>query len=162
MRVLVTGVTGFVGGHVVHALRASGKDVRALVRDPRKGGRLEAWGVELAPGDVTEPRSLRRAVEGCDTVVHLVAIRQGREQEFQRVMVDGMRGIRQVASAEIPMYGATELAVDPNNVGEAGAKVKRQDYFVPAVGRGAEILEGSSDEIADKLIQLMKAKGGMQ
>jgi uncharacterized protein YbjT (DUF2867 family) len=49
--------------------------------------------VELAPGDVTDPRSLRRAVGGCDTVVHLVAIRQGREQEFQRVMVDGARGL---------------------------------------------------------------------
>lgn len=74
----------------------------------------------------------------------------------------GMRGIRQVASVEIPTYGAVDLAVDPNSVGDAGAKVKRQDYFLPALGKGAEILEGSSDEIADKLINLMKAKGGLQ
>jgi electron transfer flavoprotein beta subunit len=74
----------------------------------------------------------------------------------------GMRGIRQVASLEIPTYGAADLGVDANTVGEKGAKVKRGDYFVPALGKGAEILQGSSDEIADKLIELMKAKRGFE
>ena len=74
----------------------------------------------------------------------------------------GMRGIRQVASLEIPTYGASELGIDPATVGEAAAKVKRQDYFVPALGKGAEILDGSGEEIADKLVELMKAKGGLQ
>ena len=46
--ILVTGGTGFVGGHVVHALRAAGNGVRALVRDRRKTGRLGTWDVELA------------------------------------------------------------------------------------------------------------------
>jgi uncharacterized protein YbjT (DUF2867 family) len=91
--ILVTGGTGFVGGHVVHALRAAGEEVRALVRDPRKAKRLEAWGVTLVEGDVTDPASLRRAVAGCDTIVHLVALRQGRKDRFQRVMVDGTRGL---------------------------------------------------------------------
>ena len=74
----------------------------------------------------------------------------------------GMRGIRQVASLEIPTYGAADLGVDKASVGEAAANVKRDDYFVPALGKGAEILEGSNEEIADKLIELMKAKGGLQ
>ncbi len=74
----------------------------------------------------------------------------------------GMRGIRQVASLEIPTYGAAELGLDAGTVGEAGAKVKRDDYFVPALGKGAEILQGSSDEIADKLVELLKAKGGLK
>ena len=73
----------------------------------------------------------------------------------------GMRGIRQVASVEIPTYGASDLGVDAGTVGEAGAKVKRVDYFVPALGKGAEILQGSQEEIIDKLIELMKAKGGL-
>jgi NADH dehydrogenase len=42
---------------------------------------------------MTDPVSLRRAVEGCETVVHLVAIRQGREEQFRRVMVDGTRDL---------------------------------------------------------------------
>ncbi len=74
----------------------------------------------------------------------------------------GMRGIRQVASVEIPTYGAAELGIEPSEVGEAAANVKRDDYFVPALGKGAEILEGSNEEVADKLIELLKAKGGLQ
>jgi len=92
--ILVTGATGFVGGHVIHALRADDRRVRALVRDRRKGGeRLEAWGCDVVGGDVTTPETLRTALEGCDAVIHLVAIRQGRPEQFQRVMVDGTRNL---------------------------------------------------------------------
>jgi len=73
----------------------------------------------------------------------------------------GMRGIRQVASVEIPTYSASDLGVAPAAVGEAGANVKRVDYFVPALGKGAEMLQGDREEIIAKLIELMKAKGGM-
>ena len=72
----------------------------------------------------------------------------------------GMKGIRQVASVEIPTHGAAELGVDAGAVGEAGAKVKRTDYFVPAAGKGAEILKGDREAIIDQLIELVKAKGG--
>jgi uncharacterized protein YbjT (DUF2867 family) len=89
--ILVTGASGFVGGHVVHALRAANHEVRGLVRTRRKAQRLDAWGIDVVEGDMTDPVSLRRAVDGCDTVIHLVAIRQGREQRFQRVMVEGAR-----------------------------------------------------------------------
>jgi uncharacterized protein YbjT (DUF2867 family) len=91
--ILVTGGTGFVGGHVVQALRASDQQVRALVRNRSGGAKLESWDVELAEGDVTSPESLRRAIEGADAVVHLVAIRQGKREEFERVMVDGTRNL---------------------------------------------------------------------
>ena len=93
MTVLVIGGTGFVGRHVVHALRADDRPVRALVRDRRRGQRLESWGAELVEGDVTAPESLRRAADGAQTVIHLVAIRQGREQEFRRVMIEGLRNV---------------------------------------------------------------------
>jgi uncharacterized protein YbjT (DUF2867 family) len=91
--ILVTGGSGFVGGHVVHELRGRELPVRCLVRDTRKASKLAAWGCELAEGDVTDAASLRQAVEGCETVVHLVAIRQGRQEQFQRVMVDGTRAL---------------------------------------------------------------------
>lgn len=74
----------------------------------------------------------------------------------------GIRGIRKVASVEIPTYGASDLGIDAGSVGEAAAKAKRLDYFVPELGEGAEILEGSTDEITDKLIELLKAKGGLK
>ena len=74
----------------------------------------------------------------------------------------GMRGIRQVASVDIPTFGASELGLDASTVGEAAAKVKRVDYFVPALGKGAEMLQGSREEMIDKVIELMKAKGGLK
>ena len=93
--ILVTGGTGFVGRHVVQALLAAGKDVRALVRDPKKGASL---GGEVVEGDMTDAASLRRAVEGIDVVVHLVAIRQGKPELFQRVMVEGTRNLLAAAT----------------------------------------------------------------
>jgi electron transfer flavoprotein beta subunit len=73
----------------------------------------------------------------------------------------GMRGIRQVASVEVPTFGASDLGVDASAVGDAGAKVKRMDYFMPALGKGAEMLQGDRGEVIAKLIELMKAKGGL-
>jgi len=96
--IFVTGASGFVGGHVVHELRGRGLVVRCLVRDPRKAAKLAAWGCELSQGDMTDPASLRRGVDGADTVVHLVAIRQGHEEQFRRVMVDGTRDLLAAAS----------------------------------------------------------------
>ena len=97
--ILVTGGSGFVGGHVVHELRGRDLPVRGLVRDPRHGSKLAAWGSELVQGDMTDPDSLSRAADGVETVVHLVAIRQGRERDFQRIMVDGTRDLLAAASA---------------------------------------------------------------
>jgi NADH dehydrogenase len=77
----------------VHALRADDKPVRALVRDRRRAAKLESWAVELAEGDMTDLASLRSALAGVDTVVHLAAIRQGRPEQFKRVMVDGTRNL---------------------------------------------------------------------
>jgi len=74
----------------------------------------------------------------------------------------GIRGIRKVASVEIPQLGAADLGVDAATVGAAGASVKRVDYFVPEMGEGAEMLEGSTEEITAKLIELLKAKGGLK
>jgi len=74
----------------------------------------------------------------------------------------GIRGIRKVASVEIPAHGASDIGIAPELVGESGACVKRKDYFVPELGEGAEILEGSTEEIVDKLIELLKAKGGIK
>jgi len=91
--ILVTGATGFVGGHVVGALRRAGQQVRCLVRDLRTAAKPELAGCELAEGDMTEPRSLASAVDGAECVVHLVAIRQGKHEQFERIMSRGTRDL---------------------------------------------------------------------
>jgi uncharacterized protein YbjT (DUF2867 family) len=98
--ILVTGGTGFVGPRIVHALRERDRPVRALVRDPdgQSATTLAAWGADLVQGDMTDRESLRRAVEGTEAVVHLVAIRQGSADQFRRVMEEGTREL--VAAAK--------------------------------------------------------------
>jgi NADH dehydrogenase len=98
VKILVTGATGFIGRRVVHALRAEGREVRALVRRPERATQLAAWGVELAAGDVTDPPTLRAALEGCTHIVHLVAILTGSPDDFERVMTQGTRNL--VAAAK--------------------------------------------------------------
>ena len=74
----------------------------------------------------------------------------------------GMKGIRQVASIPIPTFDSSKLGLDLGAVGEAAAKVKRVDYFVPVLGKGAEILHGSREENIDKVLELVAAKGGLK
>jgi electron transfer flavoprotein beta subunit len=74
----------------------------------------------------------------------------------------GMRGIRQVAGVPIPTFSANDLKIGVCSVGDAGAKVKRVDYFVPALGAGAEILHGSREKNIDKVLELLEAKGGLK
>ena len=80
---------------MARAIHHGGHDVRALVRDSARARDLPA---QPAEGDMTDAPSLRRAVEGVDAVVHLVAIRQGREEQFRRIMEQGTRDL--VAAAE--------------------------------------------------------------
>ena len=68
--------------------------MRSLARDP---GKAKSLGGEVVQGDMTDAASLRRAVEGVDAVVHLVAVRQGKEEKFQRVMVQGGRDLLEAA-----------------------------------------------------------------
>ncbi len=71
----------------------------------------------------------------------------------------GIRGIRKVASVEIPVKGAGDLGLSADDV---APKVTRQTYFVPELGEGAEILEGSTEEQIEKLIEILKSKGGLK
>jgi uncharacterized protein YbjT (DUF2867 family) len=95
--VLVTGGTGFIGPHVIHALRARELPVRALVRDRRRASRLTAWGVELVEGDVADPTALRAACAGAEAVIPLVAIIKGSPEDFERVMAQGTRNLAAAA-----------------------------------------------------------------
>jgi uncharacterized protein YbjT (DUF2867 family) len=99
MTVLVVGGTGFVGGHVVHGLRAEELPVRVLARHPDRQERLRAWGCEIVQGDMTDGESLRRAAQGAEIVVHLVALPPfAKPSAIRRVMEQGTRDL--VAAAK--------------------------------------------------------------
>jgi len=71
---LVTGATGFTGGHLARRLAASGRTVRALVRDRAGAADLARSGVELVEGDIRDPDALHRATTGVETVYHIAAV----------------------------------------------------------------------------------------
>jgi uncharacterized protein YbjT (DUF2867 family) len=98
VKVLVTGATGFVGPRVANAIVDAGHEVRVLERKPGSWSKARVRCQEAVQGDMTDPQSLERAAAGRDVVVHLVAIRQGRPEQFQRVMIDGTRSL--VAAAK--------------------------------------------------------------
>jgi len=99
MRALVTGAGGFIGGHVVAALTASGAEVRAFDhRPPIAGVPAE---VEFVCGDVLDPDAVRRAVTGCDTVFHLAAVYSYARGDAALMRAVNVRGTRTVLDAAL-------------------------------------------------------------
>lgn len=97
--ILVTGGTGFVGGHLIRRLREKNFPVRALVRAPEKAGPLRKLGVEVVKGDVSDRGSLDAAAAGVERVVHLVGIiQEAPGQTFTGIHVEGTRNV--VAAAK--------------------------------------------------------------
>ncbi len=99
-RILVTGTTGFTGGHLCERLMHEGYSVRALVRDPNRCSARAHRGVEMAVGDLRDPRSLIQAMEGIDEVYHIAAsFRQENvsRKEMQAINVEGTRNILDAA-----------------------------------------------------------------
>lgn len=71
---VVTGATGFTGGHLARLLVRRGRTVRALVHNPVRARRLEADGIELVAGDIRDRAAIERAVRGADVVYNIAAI----------------------------------------------------------------------------------------
>jgi len=71
---LVTGSTGLVGYHIVHALLQRGRRVKVLVRSIDKGKALLPEACELVQGDITDQAAVRRAMQGCSVVYHAAGI----------------------------------------------------------------------------------------
>ena len=103
--ILVSGGTGFVGSYLIPRLASGEKGhgkIKCLVRDPEKSRAqaLREQGVDLAPGDVTRPQSLREAMQDADTVIHLVAIiRESKAATFHGVNAQGTGNMVEAALA---------------------------------------------------------------
>jgi dihydroflavonol-4-reductase len=95
---LVTGASGFLGWHVAHALAERGYQVRALCRP---ASQLRELDVERVEGDLRDPDSLRRAVEGCELVFHVAAdyrLWSKHPADLYASNVDGTRNVLEAAA----------------------------------------------------------------
>lgn len=103
MRILVTGATGFVGAEVAKQLRTRGQQVVVLVRRPEKASLLAKLGCEVRLGDITDPESIRAAMDGVDGVFHLAAWHHTGQPHARdlamRVNVDGTRHVLEAMRA---------------------------------------------------------------
>jgi len=104
VKVLVTGATGFTGGHLAQHLINRGDEVRALVRARSRErfdrSPLPAKGVVAVDGDLMDAASMRRAVEGVDIVYHIAATYREAGQPdsaYRAINVDGTRNVLEAA-----------------------------------------------------------------
>jgi nucleoside-diphosphate-sugar epimerase len=98
---LVTGASGFTGGHLARALLARGWGVRALVRSARAAEDLRGQGMAVVQGDLVDARAVDQAVAGCSHVFHIAALyREAKhpDQVYRKVNVDGTRHVLAAAA----------------------------------------------------------------
>ncbi len=100
-RCLITGATGFIGGHLAERLAEEGRRVRCLVRSTSDTTLLQRLGVELVLGDITKPESLPGALAGCRQVFHCAALVSDWEttREIVRINVEGTRHLLEASAA---------------------------------------------------------------
>jgi dihydroflavonol-4-reductase len=106
VNVLVTGATGFTGGHLAQHLIDHGDTVRALVRSRSRDrfdrSPLRGKGVVAVDGDLMDPAAVRRAVEGVDLVYHIAATYREAGQPdsaYRAINIDGTRNVLEAAKA---------------------------------------------------------------
>jgi dihydroflavonol-4-reductase len=134
---LVTGATGFIGWHVARALLERGRSVRAVARDPAKLRDLS--GVQGIQGDLRDPASLQRAVEGCGVVFHVAAdyrLWTREPREMYRSNVEGTRAMLAAArraGVERFVYTSTVgcIGVPAGGIGDESNEARLGDMQGP-------------------------------
>jgi dihydroflavonol-4-reductase len=101
MKVLLTGATGFIGGHLLQALLEAGAETRCLVRSESPRRNLDGLDVEVVTGDLRDAESLKRALRGCELAFHCAAdyrLYSKRPVELYESNVQGTRNLMQAAA----------------------------------------------------------------
>ncbi len=99
MKVFVTGGSGFVGGHLIEALAASGHEVLALARSPRSAEVVKGYGARPVTGELGAVRE--EDLRGVDAVVHAAAFVEewGTRAQFWEANVEGTTQLLSAARA---------------------------------------------------------------
>jgi nucleoside-diphosphate-sugar epimerase len=100
MKLLLTGATGRVGGHLLPRLAAQGHDIRATARGEVAADQVKAAGAEPVLADLLDPDGYRAALRGRDAVVHLAAVLRSTDAgEIRRANLEATRRLAETALA---------------------------------------------------------------
>jgi dihydroflavonol-4-reductase len=124
---LVTGGSGFIGGALVDALLSAGRPVRALARNAAAAQALRGRGAEPVTGDVLDPGSLVRAMEGCSTVYHAAGVNTfclADPEPMERVNVEGSANV--IAAAATTGVGKVVYTSSAAAIGEVHGTVGKE------------------------------------
>ena len=161
MKILVTGTTGKVGNAIAQALDARGDEVMALARDPQKARGMVPDGVQVLQGDVTDPPSVRAAVEGCELVFNAMGMPEQwvrDESVFERLNARGTENVvsaareagvrRFVHTSTIDVFDAppggrfdeSKVATQPKNTAYERSKQHAEELALAARGPDMELV----------------------
>ena len=157
---LITGATGFVGGHLAERLAAAGWTVRALARAGSDTARLRALGAELVAGSLDDVDALAAGAAGADTVFHLAAATTApSEAEFRRINAEGTRNVARGVLRAGPrprrlVYLSSYAACGP---ADGGRPRRMDDPPRPLTAYGRTKLEGedAAREAAEAGVELL-------
>lgn len=143
--ILITGATGFVGSHLVKTLASRGERARALVRESSDNSLLGQNGFETVVGGLEDEASLRTAVRGVDTVLHMAAATRALDEAtFHEVNAQGTRNlvtaIRAEGGDQRLVYLSSMAAVGPSH----GGPVRPEDAPGPLTAYGRSKLAGEA------------------
>jgi dihydroflavonol-4-reductase len=99
MKCFVTGASGFIGANLVHELNARGHEVRVLLRPGADTRGLAGAHYEIAPGDVCQPDTLRKGLEGCAWCFHVAASYSLWLKDYAPMYAANVDGTRNVITA---------------------------------------------------------------
>ncbi len=147
MKVLVTGVTGFIGSAVARALIQNGTEVRGLVRPGTDRQALDGLAIETVPGDLGDEASIRSALHGCRQLYHVAAhyaLWARDPSVFYKVNVEGTKtlltaareaGIERIVYTStigaigLPEGGGVGTEETPVSLSQMSGDYKRSKYF---------------------------------
>lgn len=139
MPTLVTGATGFLGSHIVRKLAGRGEKVRILLRRSSKTVNIDDIDVEKVYGDVTDMESVRKAIEGCDTLYHTAGVVSFKQADYKKMEDVNVGGTNNVFTAA--MEAGIKKAVYTSSIAAIGLKPGKEvaDENTPFDPEGTDI-----------------------
>ncbi len=162
--ILLTGASGYVGSTMLPHLVRTGEPIRALVHRQTNADRAIAAGAEIVRGSVSDPASLERAMQGVDTVVHLVAVNKNKGGQT-------MAGINHQGTVNVVTAAQKAEVKRFVHMLGIGLKSNMAQEFARSKGRGADavrasgipyviispsVIFGEGDEFVNNLADLYK------